>query len=366
MAVTNVKIIHNGWTGSKTLGGGVTFNVVYLVEVDDKKDGPQVVIRGAGVPKVNEFYQVGNDVDPFAFVKSVSPTPVSDMMWSVAVTFGPMEPSEEGETNGSKSSGLDEDGNPTDDPIEMAARISVSSVLVKRPAVYGAYLGLVTADLGGEFTYDASHIIGDRPPIPNPPNTTWDEKGGIFDRTPITNSVFTPFDPPPEVDYTRTRLSISMNFREPQPWLLNYVNTVNKKKVFFDDGIGGTVASAEPFAAKVMGVSYEERILNGKTFWSTDVEILIDDLFTWRMEILDRGYCDTTNEGVSDAYWKKNIVDKNGLPLAEPVLLNGQGSQLDLEQASAVYLVYGVYPEVDFNIVPFNIGTPQDLQNRIN
>lgn len=366
MAVTSVKILHNGWTGSDTAGGGITFNVVYLVEVSDKSDGPLVVLNASGLPMVGDSYEVGNDRDDFAFVKSVSPSPIADMMWNVVVTFGPLEPSGEASSNGSNTEGLDEEGKPTDDPFEIAARISVSSVLAKRAAQHGAYLGRITADLGGGFQYNPAHIIADRPPIPNPPFTTANLKGGIDDRTPITNSVFTPFDPPPEIDYTRTRISISMNLRFPPFWMKRYVNSVNKSKVWFVDALGDTIASADPFAAKVMGVGYQERILNNQMFWATDIDILVDELFTWRLEILDRGYCDTTNEGVSEGATKKNIVDKNGLPLAEPVLLNGQGSQLDLEQANAVYLVYGVYPEEDFNAGQFSIAKPQDLQNRIN
>lgn len=366
MAVTSVKILHNGWTGSASASSGIEFNVVYQVEVSDKNDGPLVVLQDDELPSIGQIYEVGNDFDPFAFVKSLSPSPMGEKIWQVVVNYGPAIPEGEGSSNGVSTEGLDEEGKPTDDPLEIAARISVSSVLAKRAAQHGAYLGRVTANLGGGFEYNPAHIIADRPPIPNPPFTTANLKGGIDDRTPITNSVFTPFDPPPEIDYTRTRISISMNLRFAPFWMKRYVNSVNKSKVWFTNALGDTIASADPFAAKVMGVGYQARILDGKMFWATDVDILVDELFTWRLEILDRGYCDTTNEGVSEGATKKNIVDKNGLPLAEPVLLNGQGSQLDLEQANAVYLVYGVYPEEDFNAGEFSIANPQDLQNRIN
>jgi len=364
MAVTSVKILHNGWTGSDTAGGGITFNVVYLVEVSDKSDGPLVVLNASSLPMVGDSYEVGNDRDEFAFVKSVSPSPIADMMWHVVVTFGPLEPSGEGSSNGTSTEGLDEEGKPTDDPFEIAARISVSSVLAKRAAQHGAYLGRVEENLDGNYILNADGFGGGKPPVKQ--KTTPDEKGGIDDKTPITNSVFTPYDPPPEIDYTRTRITISMNLRWPPFSWKRYVNSINNTNIEFRDAFGDTVAIAKQFCAKVMGVGYQERVLNGQTFWATEVDILVDDLFTWRLDILDRGYCDTTNEGVSEGATKKNIVDKNGLPLAEPVLLNGQGAQLNIETDSAVYLRYGVYPEEMFHAGNFAINNPQALQNRIN
>lgn len=371
MAVTSVKILHNGWSGSDTAGGGITFNVVYLVEVNDKNDGPLVVLNASGLPMVGDSYEVGNDRDDFAFVKSVSPSPIADMMWNVVITFGPLEPSDEGSSNGSNTEGLDKEGKPTDDPLEIAARMSVSSVLAKRAATNGAYFGRLEENAGGDYILNADGFNGDKPPVVEHP-TLWnadEDHGSIRDKTPITNSVFTPYDPPPEIDYSRTRLTINMNLR-PQPdapWrdFLSRVNSINKDNVYFEDAFGDTVCMANMYSARVMGVSYEERLMNNKMFWSTQIDILIDNLFGWRLDILDRGYCDTTNEGVSEGATKKNIVDKNGLPLAEPVLLNGQGAQLNIETDSAVYLQYGVYPEISF-INDFPIKNPQAFQDKIN
>jgi hypothetical protein len=114
-----------------------------------------------------------------------------------------------------------------------------------------------------------------------------------------------------------------------------------------------------------MAVSYAPRIKNGFLFYATDVEFLIDNLFTHRLDILDRGYCETNNNGVSEGdSGKNNIVDESGLPLAEPVLLDGHGAMLDTEQIDAVYLRYAVYPEFDFH--HWGIHDPQGLQNRLN
>ena len=364
MAVTSVKILHNGWTGSDNAGSGITFNVVYLVEVDDKNDGPLVVINADGLPMVGDSYAVGNDVDPFAFVKSVNPSSVADLVWHVTINYGPLKPSETETKNGESTEGLDKEYKPTDNPFLIPPKISVSSVLAKRAAQRGAYFGKLRSFPDGQVEFKPEDISGGRPPVV--PFTNPDDRGGIEDTTPITNSVFTPYDPPPEIDYTRTRVTITMNLRFCPFWMLWYVNSVNKKDVWFVDLFDESIVSAKAFCAKVMGVAYEERIMGGDVFWYTTVDILIDNLFSWRLDILDRGYCDTTNENVSEGATKKNIVDKNGLPLAEPVLLDGFGNQLDLEQLSAVYLRYGVYAEEDFSFGQFNIADPMRLQDRIN
>ena len=370
MAVTSVKILHNGWSGSETAGAGITFNVIYQVEVDDRNDGPLIVLNAndgtTRVPIVGDSYQVGNDIDTFAFVKSVSPTPVAEKVWNVAVTFGPLEPSESPDgPQGQEPTGLDENQQPTDDPTEEAVIISVSAVNAKRAALHGAYIGHGEAIGDDPFIIDHSSFIGNRPPIPNPPITTPDGHGGIKNRTSITNSVFTPFDPPPEIDYSQIRVSISMNLRvAPVDWL-DYVNSVNTIAIDFRDAIGDVLAFAEPFACRCMAVSYAPRIKNGFLFYATDVEFLIDNLFTHRLDILDRGYCETNNNGVSEGdSGKNNITDESGLPLAEPVLLDGHGAMLDTEQFDAVYLRYAVYPEFDFH--QWGIQDPQGLQNRLN
>lgn len=372
MAVTSVKILHNGWTASGTTGSGVTFNVVYQVEVDDRNDGPLIVGNADDgtnrIPIPGESYNIGNDRDAFAFVKSVNPTPVAELVWNVSVTFGPREPGDSKDgPDGQEPSGLDSEGQPTEEPLDEMVRISVAAVNTSRAAKSGAYIGQGTEFVNGQFEFDHIEIAGNKPPIPNPPFTQPDGKGGILDNTPITNSVFTPFEPPPEIDYTRIRVNIRMNLRLAPVFWLKFVNSVNTKNLNIFDAFGDFVAFANPFCCRVISISYNPAIKNGKLFYATEIELLIDNLFTWRLDILDRGYCETSNKNVSEgATTKNNIVDGRGLPIAEPVLLDGHGNQLDLEAASAVYLRYAVYPEFDFNGLNWGINQPQALQERLN
>ena len=96
-----------------------------------------------------------------------------------------------------------------------------------------------------------------------------------------------------------------------------------------------------------MGVSLSgPRVKNGDIFQRIELEFLIDPLFGWRLDILDRGYCVNANKVSEGAPAKNNIVDAKGNQISEPVLLDGNGDVLDLETQQATYLRYAVYPEI--------------------
>lgn len=358
MAVTSVQILHNGWSGSETAGAGITFNVIYQVEVDDRNDGPLVVLNAddgtTRVPTLGDSYAVGNDVDPFAFVKSVSPSPVAEKVWNVTVTFGPLEPGESPDgPQGQEPTGLDKNDNPTDDPTEEQPIVRISSVAAKRAALKAAYIGKLVY-LREDPNPDKEPFAqeGFKPGSPEPQLNAIGADGKIKNGMPIVNSVWTPYDPPPEVDYNRTMINFSFNAKNPPPAnFFGWLNTVNSEPVsFFAPGFARALVVCPAYTCRVMSISHERRLKNGIPFYSIDIEFLCDFLFTWRPDILDRGYCEDSNKLVSEgATAKNNIADESGLPLAEPVLLDGAGGQLDTEFFDAVYLRYAVYPEDDFN-----------------
>lgn len=370
MAVTSVQILHNGWSGSETAGAGITFNVIYQVEVDDRNDGPLVVLNAPGLPVVGDPYNVGNDVDPFAFVKSVSPAPVAEKVWNVTVTFGPLEPGESPDgPQGQEPTGLDEKDKPTDDPTEEQPLIRISSVAAKRAALRAAYIGkLIYLREDPEPNVEPFVQEGFKPGSPEPQlNAVGDAFGKIKNGMPIVNSVWTPYDPPPEVDYNRTMIRFSFNAKNPPPAnFFRWLNVVNSQPVsFFPPGFGRALIVCPSYTCRVMSINYERRLKNGIPFYAIEIEFLCDFLFTWRPDILDRGYCEDSNKLVSEGETaKNNITDDSGLPLAEPVLLDGAGGQLDTEFFDAVYLRYAVYPEDDFdNAFLTNV---EQLQMRFN
>jgi hypothetical protein len=104
---------------------------------------------------------------------------------------------------------------------------------------------------------------------------------------------------------------------------------------------------------------------NGVGYFRCNLELEIDPLYGWRLDILDRGYSVKDNTLESDGSYTvgkaKVITDEAGNPLKEPSLLDGHGELLDHENFDAVYLQYAVYPEIDFR--GLNIHQPQLLKN---
>jgi len=353
MAVVSVNILHNGWGASEDVGKKTSFTVVYLVEVDDKNDGAMVVMSAddgtTRIPRKGEYYDVGNDRDPFAYVKSKSPAPIDDKLWNVSVTFGPIDSEDSKPSEGSEVSGLDDELQPTDDPVEERVNCSISTVNATRAAERGAYIGRVVNTIGGNpwdaGNFDPEGFRPGKPPVSL--SATPDGFGRIKNGVPITNSVFTPFDPPPEISYNQYRITCGMNVAGYPNSLITKVNSINLTAVTFRGP--GLNFTAQPFTARYIGISAAERIKEGKVFNRLELEFLIDPLFGWRIDILDRGYCVNSNKTVSEgAPTKNNIVDEKGNQIAEPILLDGAGEMLDLEALQAVYLRYAVYPEIDF------------------
>lgn len=351
MAVVSVKILHDGWSASDESGKQTTFTVVYLVEVDDKNDGPYIVMNasagGVRIPRQGENYNVGNEWD-IASVQTKSPTPIDDKFWHVTVKFGPSGPA--GTEGGEKTSGLDDNLKPTEDPEEEHVDESITTVNVTRAAERGAYIGQVDLPVGDESPWDRGNFTaeGFKPGKPkNVLRAKGDKLGRIKNGVPITNSVFTPFDPPPEISYNQIRITCGLNTNDWNRDLLRFVNTINAKPVQFTGFTAGGILAA-PYTCRFMGVNASgPRVKNGKFFERLELEFLIDPLFGWRLDILDRGYCVNSNKTSEGAPAKNNIVDAKGNQIAEPVLLDGNGNVLDLDTHQATYLRYAVYPEVD-------------------
>ena len=357
MAVVSVNILHDGWGASETVGTKTTFTVVYLVEVDDKNDGAMVVMSAndgtTRIPRSGEFYEVGNDRDPFAMVLTKSPTPIDDKLWHVTCTFGPVGAPSYTPPAHEEIRGLDDADppEPTDDPVEERVDCTIQTVNATRVAERGAYIGKLVIPSGGSTldngNFDPTGFI------PGKPTVSINAEGGGFGRikngVPITNSVFTAFDPPPEIAYNQYRITCGMNVLRYPQWLITSVNSVNKDIAAFRGP--GLRMDAAPYTARYMGITVGERISNGKIFTRLELEFLIDPLFGWRLDILDRGYCVKSNlrEDISEGAIKKNnVLDEKGNPISEPILLDGKGTMLDMEYFQAAYLRYAIYPEINF------------------
>lgn len=378
MAVVSVKTLHDGWSGTYSAKEAPSFNVVYLVEVDDPQDGNVLVVEAAGIPKFGDAYAVGNDVHVGVRCKSISTSPVSGTrnLWQVTATFGTKEKDKD-ENN--PADGVDQDGKKTDDPLQFAVSMTTSTSRVTRDAILGTYLGQLREHQGIagklETGQDAEFMDG-MPQIHQGVSTNWNAKQ-ITNGRPITNSVFRPFDPPPQVEYNRQNIQIKFNTLNNPHELEKYVNTVNSKflniNVFYrwgdEHGADRAVnhkVNIPAYAGRILGLSTSPAMRGGVGYHENNLEIEVDRLYTWRMDILDRGYA-TTNTEKSSRYEKgvgmvvtDTPVSDDGYANREPVLLDGHGQQLIEAEANAVYLRYGIYPELDWNVI--GIQQPQRLQ----
>jgi len=350
MAVVSTKILHDGWTGSFTTKEIPTFKVVYLVEVDDPEDGNLLVVDASGIPKIGSAYSVGQDFHGGVRCKSLSTSPVAGTrnLWQVTASYGKPEKGEEDEDD--PTDGVTEEGEPTDDPLKFAVSMTMSSSRVTRDAIHGAYLGQVPVVKGvlGFFNQVGFNDLAP-PPEVQINGVRSDQDGRITNGRPITNSVFTPFDPPPQVDYNRINVRIKFNTLNSPQRILPYINSVNSKALtihvvyIWKDEFGmnqPTFASVKVpiYAGRVMGITTSPSTRNGIAYHANELEIEIDKLFTWRLDILDRGYATLNREKTFNYYAPdKNtgavVTDANvsddGFANREPVLLDGNGQALN-------------------------------------
>jgi hypothetical protein len=355
-----------------------TFTVVYLVEVDDPQDGNILVKRASGIPRLGSAYRAGQDAHALATCKSLSTTPVAGTrnLWQVTASFGKPEKEEDDDP----TDGITEDGEKTDDPLKFAVSMTFASTRVTRDAVMGTYLGQLREieGLAGALVPDG-FVSGGAPPQAHPKveHNRWQNR--ITNGRAITNSVFRPFDPPPQVEYNRTNIKIKFNTLDSPKRILPYINSVNAKgiviNVFYkwNDEWGAQRRShgqfsIPEFAGRIMGITASPSIRNGVGYHENELEIEVDKLYTWRLDILDRGYATTDDEKSFSSNAGSGVpvtnsdVSADGFANREPVLLDGRGQALNVEVMDAVYLRYGVYPEMDWHIV--GLHDPRRLQGQ--
>mgnify|MGYP003653242927 CR=1 FL=1 len=377
MSVVSVKTLHDGWTGSFTLKEMPTFTVVYLVEVDDPQDGNITVIDAAGIPRPGDPYQVGQDFHALSTCKSLSSAPVAGTrnLWQVTASFGKPEKEEDDDP----TDGITEDGEPTEDPLKFAVSMSISSTRVTRDAIMGTYLGQLRERQGvAGALVPEGFVAGGAPPQAHlgVTHNQW-KNPTITNGRAITNSVFRPFDPPPQVEYNRTNLRIKFNTLNSPKRIIPYINSVNSKSIFinvhyrWDDEHGQDRASTgqfwiPEFAGRIMGITTNPSSRNGIGYHENELEIEVDKLYTWRLDILDRGYATTNDDKSFSSNAGSGVpvtdsdVSEDGFANREPLLLDGRGQALNVEEMDAVYLRYGVYPEMDWHIV--GLQEPRRLQ----
>ena len=400
MTVTSVTVKHDGWSakmvpgtgrvqtvaGVVTIGAKITFNVVFLVETDDRLDGPQVVaggnVAGVKIPAIGDFYEFGNDIDQQAICNSVSPKSVGGNLWEVTCAYGPRATVTQPKDNQPEENPpmKDKEGKPVDDPAMAATSVQVSLVHMKEPVTQAVYAGQWWGRAAGNveqkpnqnLTTPNGGVAGELIRALNGQDADLDK--WLKKRAPVCNSVGTPFDPPIERDHARINLRITRNHREfPVNDIWWYQDTINATDIrVVAPGFDVLIPA---HWGKMMSISGTPAEINGFSFYRVTYEIHIEPgLFDmedhpWRPKILDRGLTRqaTAEEDASfDNYDPEtgenrpgnvNIKDNTGQAISEPVLLNGAGKTLkgDILGRTAVWLEYAIYTEANWRDLKLDI-----------
>lgn len=344
MSVVDHKKHWSGSTGPRRKGGVRQYAAVYFARTDDPQDQSFVVAQyfedTVELPSIGDAYVYGNDNDPVAVCVEIDPQPAGQNYWQVVCSYESSTPD--------TPSGNDEDGNPTDDPLLMACEVDVSiakfTAPVERAKIRGGFAGKAL---------DAWPLGTEIKPM---------------------NSAGTVIVPPIEKDVARIVLRVSKNEALfPRDEALAYQDAVNNDALLLTCRVGNVVhviADLDQYQGKVEGVSGRLRLGPTGAYWNVTREVHINRN-GWRYEHLDEGIHFAARDGDDDLRGGKfgavddngdpvagvvslagrpsvvRAVDAYGVPIDEPVPLDGDGAPLDPGDA-LVWLSFQIYDELPF------------------
>jgi len=167
--------------------------------------------------------------------------------------------------------------------------------------------------------------------------------------TAVVNSAGDPFDPPWMVDDCRFGVTVIKNLSNVPAELMGYVNAINDEDVVIDN------VNITARRLKVMSISisdWKERNWTEYREVAVGFSVATTDHVA---QIVDQGFREDT--GTLRVPERTNIENADGSQLSAPVLLDGAGRALeDPSYETAVFLEFGVYPEVDFNALKALLG----------
>lgn len=333
MAVTRWEKHWNGATGRHG-SGGASYSAVYRAWTDDPLDNAETIVDyvlGTAGFSIGDTYAYGNDSDSASFLDSIEPQKLreSSTMWEVVLNYEPV-------TN-EQSQQPDSSGNPSSDPTDWQDTIDENSFTTTLPVEVAMY---------------HSGFIGQAAAMRRPKSVG-----------PVTNSAGMPFVPGLEREAevtTVTRQFYSASSAASEA-LRPYIGSVNVIPYNVSRVDMSYERRWEKLTARVKKVTASYRRVNGFNVWLNTIEIWVQE-WGWRAELVDRGRYRRAMPGDEDR--NGNVIsssdvprvltqaqvtaidDWNGDPVADDVLLNGDGQPNKLD-AQPVYIVYSKYPEKD-------------------
>lgn len=175
------------------------------------------------------------------------------------------------------------------------------------------------------------------------------------DRILVANSAGQKFDPPLEDDFKVIVYEFSHNIAVQDPQrTLNYRGAINNDRF----NLGGL--QVEPYQAMIARIEHQNMERNGERYWRESIVVEIGD--DWRLAAEDMGILQLGDpEGPGDTIYiggervtVRPIIDGQGVPLNDPVPLNGEGQALDGADPAII-----IFETVAHPIRPFKgLGLP--------
>lgn len=151
-----------------------------------------------------------------------------------------------------------------------------------------------------------------------------------IDGKPILNSAGQKFDPPAEEDLQVLVYEYSHNIAT-----YSEANAQNYRGAINSDNFTLAGLALEPYQARITSINATNAERNGTRYWRESVVVEIAD--DWRLTLVDEGIVKKSAEdGAGDPVYINDgneirtvpILDANGVPVVEQVLLDGQGEPL--------------------------------------
>jgi hypothetical protein len=323
------------------------YTAVWRLVTNDANDQSQKAIAyvESAIAALGTPYEYANDSYSQAFLKRIDVNRElgTTDVWIASLHYGVPDDDE---------SNLDNNGNPTDNPLDFRPEMHLSTVQYSRPMDRAYYLGGYTGKSHDSMPKDKL--------------------------TPVVNSAFVPFDPPAEADHSRRVIQITRNLA----WLDADViknNLINNAACRFS--WRNLSQSAGKYQAKTRDLSVSMRTTNGIDHLevSVYVDIYEDRDEDWTFRIPDRGFDARAWEGDPDGKggtydpneqrpggnpYTRRLVDQDGTPYSIPPLFDGDGQPaIPFTSAGGDVFIrdpaigrWGYYETADFSTLPIFAG----------
>jgi len=323
----------------------------YKVRVDDREDGPGVVVTAQGLPALNDPWEYGNDTNVLARHNGTKrPKRVGEFIWHVDCIF---------ERTTSGGGGNDSQGNPADTPSDIQPTITPGSRVVgQRPIrnarfMWHVYPGVKKSTVDGVTR--CSTTVYD--PLPNLITSTLlpvSEDDASYVGA-IINSAKMPHIPAPE-EAVRMPVVVVNLWR--RTWLHGVydelLGTTNDSdyQIALVDGSGTTVYDRTFGYSHLLFHSYTptQRQFGNQLWYNISFEFWVDTCWWHDLVLLDSGTTALVNTTGGEKKHEQ-IRGNDELPVSEPKPLNGGGGVLDedLGPDDHVYNRWNIHRRADWS-----------------